>query len=147
MDLEGITRVLSGPLPTDKATQQEIKGRSFESVLSEAVDKPADARPAEEVKEADSMQDLLYNVAFKNAVCDRLSRFLDTLEKYQKQLEDPLVNLREIASTVKEIGEGQRELAAVARGLPDKDELRDIYNEVVIRSAVEVARFQRGEYV
>lgn len=147
MDLDGVTRVLAGPAPAEKGAQNEIKDRSFDSVLSEAVEKTAVARPAEEVKEADNMQDLQYNVAFKNAVCDRLSRFLDTLEKYQRQLEDPLVNLREIASTVEEIGEGQRELAAVARGLPDKDELRDIYNEVIIRSAVEVARFQRGEYV
>ncbi len=150
MEIDALVRTAALSGPAEKKASREAKDASFDALLNEAVQKAATALPPEKAiptEDTEKMKDLSYNIAFRNAVCDRISKFLDTLETYQRQLEDPFTGLRQIAPTVERMEREQEELADALRGLPDRDELRDIFNEVVIRSALEVAAFKRGDYL
>ncbi len=149
MDIEDITKVVIARSAKISSAGKESDSKEFGAVLKEVSEKTS-GRPAQsvaEIKEPLDMRNDLCTMAVRRAICDRLGRFLDTLELYQKQLEDPFVKLREIGPTVERVDAERDELMNMARILPDKDELRDIYSEVVIRAALEVERFQRGDYV
>ncbi|MBI5584852.1 MAG: hypothetical protein HY892_13645 [Deltaproteobacteria bacterium] len=69
------------------------------------------------------------------------------LEQYQQALADPAQTLKEINPLVQSLAEKVTDLQGLAQTLAPADPLKKIIQEVGTLSAVEVEKFNRGEYV
>ena len=69
------------------------------------------------------------------------------LESYSEALSDPKKNLRELSPLVRLLEREQNNLEELGKNLADDDMLQDILKQAVILSQVEVARFNRGDYL
>jgi hypothetical protein len=69
------------------------------------------------------------------------------LEQYQQALADPAQSLKEINPLVQSLAEKVTDLQGLAQTLAPADPLKKILQEVGTLSAVEVEKFNRGEYV
>lgn len=69
------------------------------------------------------------------------------LEEYQKALADPDRTLKQIDPLVSSLAERVTFLKNLVNSLPSSDPLRRIVEEIGTLSAVEVEKFNRGDYV
>ena len=72
---------------------------------------------------------------------------LALLEQYQRALSDPTQTLKDINPLVQSLSEKVTDLEKLAQNLAPADPLKKIVQEVGTLSAVEVEKFNRGEYV
>ncbi|MCU0579959.1 MAG: hypothetical protein MUF69_10500 [Desulfobacterota bacterium] len=72
---------------------------------------------------------------------------LALLDQYRRALADPAQTLKEINPLVQSLSEKVTDLQSLAQGLAPGDPLKTIIQEVGTLSAVEVEKFNRGEYV
>ena len=77
----------------------------------------------------------------------RVSQFLDIMEEYSIKLSTKKCSLRDIAPLVSRIETGIEELRILSRSLPDDDSIKEILDQSLIRSSVEVIKFNRGDYL
>ena len=82
-----------------------------------------------------------------NPIVERTENFLDILEEYQGKLNDPQTALRDIHPLIQRMETEKETLAPVLDSLPPGDSLRDILNQALITSSLEVIKFNRGDYV
>jgi hypothetical protein len=78
---------------------------------------------------------------------DAAGSLLNALEQYQHALADSRTSLRGVQEHVESLARGVKDLRLLSNRLPPSDPLQKIMAEVGILSAVEVERFNRGEYV
>ena len=83
----------------------------------------------------------------KISIADHADRVLDTLDDYQKKLASPAFTLKDIAPLIDEIEAGNKTLISASKALSDGDELKNILEQVIITSMVEIIKFNRGDYV
>jgi hypothetical protein len=81
------------------------------------------------------------------SIIERTERLLDILDEYQKKLASPEFTLRDIAPLIDEMAVGNEHLASAANSLNEADEFKNILNQVIITSSVEIIKFNRGDYV
>lgn len=74
-------------------------------------------------------------------------RVLDLLEKYQRALIDPNISLREMDSMIKLLSKEMEGLNLLSSKLPSTHPLQKMIHEVGILSAVEIQKFERGDYL
>jgi hypothetical protein len=72
---------------------------------------------------------------------------LSILEKYQKAVGDPKMTLKKVDRLVQSLSQEVNGLNQLSEKLPTSDPLQKIMNEVSIVSAVEIEKFNRGEYI
>ena len=77
----------------------------------------------------------------------KVEQLIDLLESYSEALSDPKKNLRELSPMVRLLEREQNNLEELGKNLADDDMLQDILKQAVILSQVEVARFNRGDYL
>jgi len=77
----------------------------------------------------------------------KVESFLDLLETYTLALSNPEKNLKDIDLLVKSLESEKEKLTALGESLPEGDALKDIVNQAVIHSTVEVLKFNRGDYL
>ena len=77
----------------------------------------------------------------------KVEQLIDLLESYSEALSDPKKNLRELSPLVRLLEREQNNLEELGKNLADDDLLQDILKQAVILSQVEVARFNRGDYL
>jgi len=82
-----------------------------------------------------------------NPIAERTENFLDILEEYQNKLLDPQATLRDIQPLIQRVETEQEALAPVLNSLPPGDGLKDILNDALVTSSLEVIKFNRGDYV
>lgn len=78
---------------------------------------------------------------------ERVEKFLDILENYQKKLEDPSVNLKEMYPLVTEMQSETENMLPLLNSLPDEDGMKDILNRALVTSTVEAIKFNKGDYI
>jgi len=81
-----------------------------------------------------------------NPMIERTEKFLEILDNYREKLQNPEVSLEEIYPLVSEMEMKKEGLTSALNSLPDGDGLKDILNEAMITSSLEVAKFNRGDY-
>ena len=81
------------------------------------------------------------------SIVDRAERLLDTLDEYQEKLASPEFTLRDISPLIGEMEAGNEILTSAVNDLSHGDELKNILNQVIITSSVEIIKFNRGDYV
>jgi hypothetical protein len=74
-------------------------------------------------------------------------RALKVLEDYGKDLGDPGISLKEIYPLIQSLSSEVRGMNQDADKLPGNDPLKRILNEIGVLAAVEVERFNRGDYL
>ena len=82
-----------------------------------------------------------------NPIAERTENFLDILEEYQRKLLDPQATLRDIHPLIQRMKTEKEALAPVLNSLPPGNGLKDILNDALVNSEVEVIKFNRGDYV
>lgn len=128
---------------------QTQKGR-FGEILRETMD--TSAGPTGEGQPA-SVTNPIEGIYFdprllqpESPVLDQTERLLDTLETYQQKLGDRQVELSQMDPLIADIKKQSEGLASKADTLPDGDPLREILNQTLIVSSLEVLKYSRGDY-
>ena len=77
---------------------------------------------------------------------DQTEQLLDALDAYRGKLGDRRASLKEVAPLIGEIKRQSEDLTSQAEALSDSDPLREILNQTLIVSSLEVLKFNRGDY-
>lgn len=73
--------------------------------------------------------------------------FLNIMESYQTKMADPKATLKDAYPLVQQMQKKTAELIPTCESLPAGDKLKDILNQVLVASTVEIIKFNRGDYV
>ena len=84
--------------------------------------------------------------ADREELAGRVARFLGELEDYAGKLGSG-ATLRDMSPLVERMSAEQAQLQRLAEHLPLQDDLRRIIDEALVRSSVEVIKFNRGDYL
>lgn len=85
--------------------------------------------------------------ASRDAVISRVSQFIDVMEEYSLKLSSPQISLKEIAPLVERMEAETHNMRLLSEALPSGDGIKAILDESLIRSSVEIIKFNRGDYV
>ncbi len=123
----------------------------FSAMLKEAIE--SDSSSAVQDKKGPqmiSLAQLQFTTQFavqNNPIIERTEQFLDLLEQYQSKLMDPQASLRDINPLIGQMEKEKDALSPLMDSLPDGDELKDVLNNALVTSTVEMIKFNRGDYV
>jgi len=81
------------------------------------------------------------------SVMSRLEGFLDLMSDYRSKLADPRVSLKGLEPAVRSLEQGREALSPLLASLPEGDGLRDILNQALVTTEMEIVRFRRGDYL
>ena len=87
-----------------------------------------------------------FSLSTETPVLEQTERLLDTLEAYRQKLGDRQVASKEMDSLINEIERQSGGLTSTVDALPEGDPLREITNQALIVSSLEVLRYNRGDY-
>jgi hypothetical protein len=152
---------LSHVLDSKKGEKGKIGKYDFQKLITEADEKlrdgdkkgalsPSEMMPNNISTPEVSVQsvDLLEKITpFHSQSIVETEKALEMLEKYQKALGDPEMDLKKIDPIVQALSEGVKGLNTLSEKLPSSDPLQKLLTEVGIVSTVEIERFNRGEYI
>jgi AAA domain len=86
--------------------------------------------------------------AVQNApLVERTEKFLDLLEEYQNTLMDPRAGLRDVHPLIEKLESEKEALVPLLGSLPEGEGLKEVLNNALVTSSVEVFKFNRGDYV
>ena len=83
----------------------------------------------------------------RTQITARVKEFLNIFEEYQTKLGDPEMSLKDINPVISRLDDQTKDLLPLLDSLPEGDGMRDILNNALIHSTLEVAKFNRGDYV
>jgi len=78
---------------------------------------------------------------------EKIENFLNTLDSYHQKLGDQVRTLKDIGPVVDKIATESESITELYESLPKNDALKQILNEVLIISSMEIAKFNRGDYI
>ena len=74
-------------------------------------------------------------------------RLVDRLENYRLKLADPQASLKSIQPLLDDMAASSEKLAPKLEHLDEGDPLKDILNRSLVMVALEITRFNRGDYL
>ena len=83
----------------------------------------------------------------KTTIIDRVEKYLDILDEYHQKLGNPQATLKDMYPFIQEMEERKKTLLPVLDSLQDGDRLKDILNQALITSSLEIIKFNRGDYL
>ena len=86
-------------------------------------------------------------VGRESALVNRVDDLLNVLDEYRQKLGDHQVSLKEIYPLVNRMEADQESLMPAFNSLSDEDGLKDILNQTLMTTSLEVIRFNRGDYI
>ncbi|MBT7152824.1 MAG: hypothetical protein HN945_10270 [Deltaproteobacteria bacterium] len=138
---------------TDKTIRPDKPAdKEFGAMLKDAINKEPSKISSEKVKPqmVNNIPNIQLNLLFAvqdNPIAERTENFLNILEQYRNKLLDPQSSLRDIHPLIQRMETEQEALAPVLNSLPPGDGLKDILNDALVTSSLEVIKFNRGDYV
>ncbi len=147
-----IPHEISG-IANDQKTNNVAKttGNKFEDILQQTINNSSSSK--DQTMTLPPIQNIS-NIRFdpisnidKTQSIERVEKFLDVLENYQKKLEDPSVNLKEMYPLVTEMQSETENMLPLLNSLPDEDGMKDILNKALVTSTVEAIKFNKGDYI
>ena len=135
-----------------KTTKSEKPSEGkFGEVLQKAVDgasvsrdKPVVLPPTQSIS---NIRFDLLSSGDRAPIIERVEKFMDVLEDYQRKMEDPKVTLKEIYPLVTRMESEKESLLPLLDSIPQEDGMRDILNRALVTSTVETIKFNRGDYL
>ena len=125
-------------------------GTDFETILKKSMEHSNEVeKGTQQPPEINNIPRVQFNspLTVKNEDIDRTERFLGILHKYQQKLSNPQATLRDLYPLIQEMEMEKEGLIPLLESLPDGDELKDILNQVLVTSSVEIMKFNRGYYI
>ena len=138
---------------TDKTIRPDKPAdKEFGAMLKDAINKEPSKISSEKVKPqmVNNIPNIQLNLLFAvqdNPIAERTENFLNILEQYRNKLLDPQSSLRDIHPLIQRMESEKETLTPVLNSLPPGDGLKDILNDALVNSEVEVIKFNRGDYV
>jgi len=130
---------------------EKISGAGFQEILSEKMGQaPAKAEQSATPPPMSNLDSILFNQASQpdtKQTLVRMDRFLNLLETYQAQMEDPRISLKETSTIVSQMEQQTQELLPLLDALPDGSGIKDLLNRLLVTSTVETIKFNRGDYL
>ena len=83
----------------------------------------------------------------REEVVARVMKFLDVMDDYARKLGSPRVTLKEMSPLIAKIESEKNDLKELAESLSPMDDMKTLLDEALIRSSVEVIKYNRGDYI
>ena len=152
MKIDPNQEILKSAYPDKTIRPDKPADKEFGTMLKDAINNEPAKTSSENVKPQmiSSIPNIQLNPLFAvqdNPTAERTENFLDILEEYQNKLLDPQTTLRDIHPLVQRMESEKETLTPVLNSLPPGDGLKDILNDALVNSEVEVIKFNRGDYV
>lgn len=135
-------------LPHEPVKARKTGGKKFDNLLQENMQAvgAAKAKPSKAAG-AHFIAPLTPPAFDREEVVGRLVRFLDIMDDYAQKLGNPRVTLKEISPLIAKIEAEKDQLKLLSETLPPFDEMRTLLDETLIRSSVEIIKYNRGDYI
>ena len=154
MKIHNIDPTVKGkPASKPVSENERADGQNFNEVLKGTLHRESEINtqvPAASVNSPSAVAPAYLNpieVEKGMKVTDRLENILDIMEVYRRKLEDSRFSMRDIQPIVNEMTAEKNKLQPLLNSLPDQDPLKGILNEAMIAATLEVAKFNRGDYI
>ena len=151
MKIDPNQEILKSAYPDKTIRPDKPADNEFGTMLKDAINNEPSKTSAEKVKpQMISIPNIQLNPLFAvqdNPTAERTENFLDILEEYQNKLLDPQATLRDIHPLIQRMESEKETLTPVLNSLQPGDGLKDILNDALVNSEVEVIKFNRGDYV
>ena len=129
----------------------ETTGNKFEEILQQTINKSSSSEnQTMTLPPVQNISNIRFNLISnidRTQNIERVEKFLDVLENYQKKLGDPSVNLKEIYPLVTRMESEVENMLPLLNSLPDEDGMKDILNRILVTSTVEAIKFNKGDYI
>ncbi len=143
--------ILKDPYPQKIKKNEKSTDREFGAIIKEAIENSSKVDAEDQKPQImDNIPEIQFNTFLtgeKIPIVDRVEKFLDILDEYRHKLANPQVTLKDIYSSINEMDAEKERLTPVLNSLPDGDVLKDILNQALITSSLEIIRFNRGDYL
>jgi hypothetical protein len=151
MKILPIDKILKTTHPVKTPEPAKPVGHEFKTILQETVDNSTKIDTRTQIPPMISNTSIIeFNTLTpveNTSIIDLTERMLDILDNYQQELSDPNAPLRDIHPLIKEMEMEKERLIPLLDSLPDGDGLKDILNQILITTSVEIMKFNRGSYV
>jgi len=136
----------SAVLKTGESTQNNQFGAILRETMDTVPDPTSTAKAPVLVHPMEGPYFGPYLLSMEAPVLEQTEQLLDTLDAYRRKLGDREVKLSQMDPLINEIKKRSEGLTSKADTLPDGDPLREILNQTLIVSSLEVLKFSRGDY-
>ena len=140
-DLLGRVRIVQ-----PASTEAPAPGR-FGEILRDRLNQAAASDFAKASGGAVSVQFRPADPALPGSVTSRLEGFLDLMEEYRGKLADPRVSLKGLEPAVRSLEQERDALSPLLASLPEGEGLKDVLNQALVTTEIEIMRFRRGDYL
>lgn len=162
MKIDKLDSLLNLVIPDKKGSAHKAGGNDFQKIFEEiqANQSGEKQRPPESGSKAAEIPDGLLSVYSFPPLADSgnpfqgqtrslqaADRVLQGLEEYQKGLGDSEVSLKTLFPMIQSLSSEIRGISKDAENLPANDPLKRILEEIGVLAAVEVERYNRGDYL
>lgn len=135
--------------PQDKQKVTKKGDQAFDDILNQKIGNLSlSESESKKTNLVNSVSDVYLKPGIdKGEMVPRVDGFLDMMEEYAGKLNRPEIVLREISPLIEQIENESQDLKLLCDYLPPNDEIKALIEEVLIRSSVEVIKFNRGDYL
>lgn len=137
--------------PDVNSKNEKAQGADFKAVLKDEVDKSSNVisqnQKIPSISGISPIQLNMLSPTQNSSIIERIENLLNILDEYQKKLKDPDASLKEIDPIIKQMEKEKENLAPVLESIKEDDGLKNVLNQVLVTSALETMKFNRGDYV
>ncbi len=136
-------------IPNNNQQPGKTGNKAFEKILNEKMEgvstSEPESKPSDRINRASAA--LLRSAMNKKNIISRVAEFLDTIEEYSEKLARTGNSLKDVSPLIAKIESETQHLKSFSDSLSQEDELKSLVEEALIRSSVEVIKFNRGDYL
>ncbi|MBT8374692.1 MAG: hypothetical protein KJN80_07265 [Deltaproteobacteria bacterium] len=151
MKIEHNENIQKSLYPDVNNKNEKTQGADFKAVLKDEVDKSSNAiSQNQKIPSLSGISPIQLNMLSptqNSSIIERIENLLNILDDYQKKLKDPDTSLKEIDPIIKQMEKEKENLAPVLESIKKDDGLKNVLNQVLVTSALETMKFNRGDYV
>ena len=138
--------------PADKAAKPSTAPQTdFNSVLKETIETSSTAEKS--IRSPAGVETVMpaqiQNVPAPDKLntLDRIENMLDLLDTYRAKLADPHATLKEIDPLVRSLETAKEQLQPVLESIAEGDQLKQILNQTLVTTSLEVFKYYQGHYI
>ena len=144
-------KILANAHPEKVNKEEKPPGKEFGAILNESIENTSKAGAGTaKPTPINNLPEVQFNPFFpvkETPPIDRVEKFLDILDEYQNKLGNPQATLKNIYPLINEMEAGREKLLPLLDSLADGDGLKDILNQALTTSSLEIIKFNRGDYL
>jgi hypothetical protein len=134
------------------SSNEKPNADEFSAMLKEAIDDDPSkniegSKKPQMINRAAKVQ---FNTLFAvkdDLLVERTEKFLNLLEEYQNKLMDSRASLRDVHPLIERLESEKDALVPILDSLPEGEGLKEVLNNALVTSSVEIFKFNRGDYV